>query len=583
MLACACQPSVGSPTPKAAADPLAAADAKLYAGDYDGAERAYRELDANLSSSAAKAHLAILLDYENRFAEAVTLANQAATAQADSVTLSRLTRTLDWSEDVTTAVATGSRAIKATPVDPIAHVYFSEALADSAHFAAARSELVVGEAAARDAYTRAEVEREWGNYYRGLGDILEELNHLQLAVKAQPDFPERVLELARYQYQQQRPAVARTLLAGLGKKHPRDYAVNVAAGDSASLNGDTATAEAFYRTALAIQPHAPAASLGLAQVDVAQKRDFNGAHDVLAASLQANPTASGVYYYLNYLDLLVLKTDPAKDLGTTRPQPAALDDARKLALDRVNTIRSQAGLPALVEAAPLAEAALAHAYFWLFNFGHAAVVDSLVHSEDPTLPGAFGADPLARSKHFGFAGARVAEVVSHAFLPSAAVDHWVDAVVKRYPLTDPGTGSVGYGQAQVGALAIQVLDLGQDQISRLDPVVYPVADQQGVPAAFLGNEVPDPAPNARYPTGYPITVQLGSGSALKIQTEELIDPKGQDLTGYVIDSSGGQLQADQWAVLPQDPLAGGKYTMKLVGTINGQAFQKEWSFTVAVS
>lgn len=276
MLACACQPSVGSPTPKAAADPLAAADAKLYAGDYDGAERAYRELDANLSSSAAKAHLAILLDYENRFAEAVTLANQAATAQADSVTLSRLTRTLDWSEDVTTAVATGSRAIKATPVDPIAHVYFSEALADSAHFAAARSELVVGEAAARDAYTRAEVEREWGNYYRGLGDILEELNHLQLAVKAQPDFPERVLELARYQYQQQRPAVARTLLAGLGKKHPRDYAVNVAAGDSASLNGDTATAEAFYRTALAIQPHAPAASLGLAQVDVPRSATSTG-------------------------------------------------------------------------------------------------------------------------------------------------------------------------------------------------------------------------------------------------------------------------------------------------------------------
>jgi hypothetical protein len=111
--------------------------------------------------------------------------------------------------------------------------------------------------------------------------------------------------------------------------------------------------------------------------------------------------------------------------------------------------------------------------------------------------------------------------------------------------------------------------------------VYPVADQQGVPAAYLGIEVPDPAPGARYPSGYPITVQVGSGSALKIQTAELIDFNGKDLTGYVIDSSGGLLQADQWAVLPKDPLAPGAYTMKLIGTIDGQPFQKQWSFSAA--
>jgi hypothetical protein len=89
-------------------------------------------------------------------------------------------------------------------------------------------------------------------------------------------------------------------------------------------------------------------------------------------------------------------------------------------------------------------------------------------------------------------------------------------------------------------------------------------------------------PNARYPSGYPITIQVGSASILKITAAELVGPDGKDLNGYVVDPSGGVLAANQWALLPREPLlAGGKYTILLRGTIDGQAFEKHWSFTAA--
>ncbi len=582
LLASACQPTAaGKPTAAAApADPLAAADARLFAGDYDGAEAAYQKLIA-AENPAAQAHYVLLLDYENRFGEAVAQARAAVAAHPGSASLARLTRALDWSEDVTGAVDAGSRAVKSAPVDPIAHVFYSEALADSARFSSARTELMAGEKAARDAYAIAEVEREWSNYYRGLGDVLEELNHLQLSIKAQPGFPERQLELARYQYDQQKPAAAGGLLAAIRKQHPGDYGVNVAVGDTAALHQDTAVADAAYHAALKARPNGTAASLGEAELEVALKRDFNAAHDLLLASLRANPTSPDVYDYLYHLDLLVLKTDPARELGAA-PAETGPSNARKQALDRVNTFRTTAGLPALSESAPLSVAALAHAYFWLFNFGQAAVADVRVHDEDASLPGAVGADPLARAQHFGYGGLRTAEDISHSYLPTAAVDHWVDAVLHRLPLGDPEAATAGYGEAQVGALSIQVLDLGLAAASTHGPVVYPAPDQANVPSTFLGNEIPDPAPSARYPTGYPITIQVGSGSTLKVQAAQLAGPDGQAVAGYSLDPT--QLQANQWGVLPQDPLAtGGRYTFQLSGTIDGQAFQKAWSFTVAAS
>jgi len=193
-----------------------------------------------------------------------------------------------------------------------------------------------------------------------------------------------------------------------------------------------------------------------------------------------------------------------------------------------------------------------------------------------------GADSLARAQHFGFSGSRTAEDISHAYLPTAAVDHWVDAVFHRFAIGDPEAATSGYGEAQVGTLSIQVLDIGLGDATTHGPVVYPAPDQVGVPSAFLGNEIPDPAPVARYPTGYPITIEVGSGSVLKVQTAELLGPDGKAVAGYGLDPA--QVHANQWGVLPQDPLtAGARYTFQFNGTIDGQPYVRAWSFTVAAS
>jgi hypothetical protein len=105
----ACQtPSTGRPpAAQTAADPLIAADARLFAGDYDGAESAYLKLIA-AENPAARAHYVLLLDYEARFGEAVVQARAAAAAHPDSMTLGHLTRALDWSEDIAGAVEGGA-------------------------------------------------------------------------------------------------------------------------------------------------------------------------------------------------------------------------------------------------------------------------------------------------------------------------------------------------------------------------------------------------------------------------------------------------------------------------------------------
>src|SRR5690242_3660680 len=66
--------SSATPTPTSSSNSVdrrvGAADAKLFAGNYDGAEADYRSL-ATANVPGAASHLSTLLAYENRFEEAI--------------------------------------------------------------------------------------------------------------------------------------------------------------------------------------------------------------------------------------------------------------------------------------------------------------------------------------------------------------------------------------------------------------------------------------------------------------------------------------------------------------------------------
>ena len=562
---------------------VTAADAKLFAGDYDGAESAYRALIKENVAGAAS-HLSTLLAYEGRFQEAVTQAQAAVDASADSESLARLVRTLDWSEDPNAAIAAGVRAIVAKPVHPLAHVFYSEALADAGLFDLAARELRTAENLGGDAYVQAEIDREWANYYRARADAESELNYTELAVKTQPAFPERELDLIRYYYvaSHGKQGAARPSTDSLLAAHPKNYWILVAAADAALIGGDTQRAPALYSAAAAVRPDGERAALGQAEVDVAVNRDFNGAHTVLLDALKRSPTSSPIYEYLRYLDLLVLKKDPAVELDAITPQrPADIAADRKAAVGRLNAVRSTLALAPVSEDASLVEAAQAHAYFYMFNASQPQVTGATISAEDPSLPGFVGAQPLDRDRHFGYTGGRSEEVVTQVLTPSSSVSDWVDSVFHRYPLLDHETAAVGFGEARMGVLSIAVMDVGSHQPGTGDAIVYPAADQKNVPATFADNELPDPLPQgAAKPAGYPITLELGGAQKLAVTTGHLLAPDGQEVPSYTL-APGSQITAAQWSLVPHSPLQpGATYTAEVIGTVDGKDFSKRWSFTV---
>src|SRR5581483_10409703 len=119
--------------------------------------------------------------------------------------------------------------------------------------------------------------------------------------------------------------------------------------------------------ALTMRPNAPEATLLVVEDEVAHARNFSTAHDQLLASLRANPTNSAVWEYLSHLDSLVLKKDPATELGAM-PEPPDEAAMRKAALDDANRARAGVGVAALKPDSDLDQAALAHAFYYLFNF-----------------------------------------------------------------------------------------------------------------------------------------------------------------------------------------------------------------------
>lgn len=572
-----------TPSPSAASR-LAAADARLFAGDYDGAEARYLTL-IRQEVPGASAHYSTLLAYEARLQEAVAQARAAVAQQADSDSLGRLARALDWSEDVSGAVVAGARAVQGGTVTPLAHVFYSEALADVGRFSDAERELRTAERAVTGGYERSELDREWANLYRDRGQYQSELNYLELALKDLPSFPERQLELARYHYANQKPAAAQAILDKLAAGSTKqNYWALVGGGGAAFIGGDVSHAGSMFSAAAQVRPAGAEAVLGLAELDVAVKRDFNTAHDRLVEALRKDPKSADVYRYLRYLSLLVLKKDADAELKSLVPEPPAdLAALRKAAIERTNSYRAAVGVPPLSEDPAVAEGAEAHAYFYLFNFGQSQLQGLGIHTEDPSLPGFTGANSLVRDHKFGYTGNRGAEVINHVAVPEGSVQVWMDSVYHRYPLLARETSVAGYGEAGLGIASISIMDLGVGDPGRGDAIVYPVPDQPDVPAYFNGQEVPDPVPQgASFPVGYPITLQVGASQTLTVISGRLFGSDNQEVPSYTLQPGSSGVTQSEWALLAQRPLkAGARYTAEVIGKVDGQDFSKRWSFTVA--
>jgi tetratricopeptide (TPR) repeat protein len=580
----------------------------MFHNKYSAAADAFRQL-IKQQPDDAKAHAAyaLLLNYETKLKEALTEATRAQQlAPKDGYVLTILTRVEDWNDDLQSASTTGAKAIAAAPDSVLARAFYAEALADVGRYPEAKAQLQKAASLATNAsvYEKAEVERNWGNYYRDQKDYNNALTHLKLAAGTQPDWVERLLELARFAIGRDDLSSATSYLQRAAQLSPDDPGLREQLGEVAIFAQDFDVAKQAYTAALRLQPRSALDLRMLADVAVARDRDQATALKDDRAALQIDPTDQEAGAYLVAV-LRYLQSDPAAALDAARhtvaPQPSEstapsasansyvdLDQVslqrQTAALAEVNRYRQIAGLAPVALSAIIHQSALSHAFYTFFNGASPSIRDLGIHREVSGNPGYTGNNVLDRARHFGYPDRSMAEVITHRSDPASGVSDWIDSVFHRIPILRADLLELGFGDAYLGPLSIQVMDMAyREQATTNRVVLYPAPNQTGVPSAFSGNEIPDPAPNATYPIGYPITATFDRFASVTISAFHLRDPSGSELSGFKLNPDNPDME-NSFGFMAKMPLKPGTtYSASLSGTINGVAFLRHWQFTTASS
>jgi hypothetical protein len=372
-------------------------------------------------------------------------------------------------------------------------------------------------------------------------------------------------------------------------------------GSLAMTTGDYDDAATAYRRADAVAPDDVAVLHGMAQVSMAKDGDADAAAQYLASALRHDTGDTQAAAYLLYIARDVW-LDEARGRAAIAEAVAGGNDLRpalhakappdvdgllaahaQRALQQVNGARAEAGLPPVRLDARLAGAAAAHSFYWLFNQARPSQKGLGIHGETPGTPGFSGAGVIDRANDFGWHDGPVGEDITHRGSPEAAVADWVNSVYHRFPILRPDLRVIGYADAQIAGLPIEDMEFGfaEPGGATARPVAYPADGQANVPATFVDNELPDPVPpGGPRVTGYPVTVTFDRYSSVRVSSFTLSGPTGQ--VGLVFMLPPSEQTENSASLLPGAPLvAGARYTAHIVATVDGAAYERTWSFTVA--
>src|SRR5438094_9489482 len=571
----------------------------MFQNKYAAAASQLQELiKAHPQDAMDHATYALVLNYETKQKPALDEALKAQKiAPHDGFVLTVLTRVEDWNDDIQSAARDGAAAIKAAPSSALARAFYGEALADVGRYDDANAQLSKGADLAKKgtAYERAEIERNWGNYYRDKKDYAQALNHLKLAAGAQPKWVERLLELARFSIARQDLNAATDFLKRAATLSPDDAGLREQLGDVALFAQDYSVAKAAYEAALKLQPRSALDLKVLGDIAVALDKDPTTAAKDERAAIAAEPTdqEAGAFLVavLRYLSkdeavaLQAARQTVAPGGSSTAPAATFIDldkaavDRQAVALDTVNRYRRLAGLTPVTSTPVVHQAALAHAFYTFFNGALPSIRDLGIHKEEASGQGYTGDNVLSRAQHFGYPQRSMADVITHRTEPAGAVADWIDSVYHRFPLLRADLVELGYGDAYLGPLSVQVMDMSYRERATGRIIVYPAANQVSVPIAFNGNEIPDPAPNASYPIGYPVTATFDRNATVTVGGFHLRDPAGLDLPGVTLLPNQPDME-NSFAYMANVPLKPGTtYTADLTYTLNGRAGHIVWKFT----
>lgn len=593
------------PATRPAAPPsLDHAQFAFFGNRYQEAEEQYRAfLAANPRSAEGHADYALFLNYGHRFPEALGESETAVHLAPGSALAHAVdTRVHDWAARdrtaIKAAVKLGADAVRLGPRSALAHAFYSETLADSGAAKEAQRELDLATPLATTGYEKGEVEREKANLAGDADDRAGQLTHLKAAQALEPSWVERVRELAQFYFAEGRHGEAVAAFRQAISLAPKDANLRINLG-ALALSGqdlDLALASEAFDAADQLKPHDPAVEAILAMSHFTLRHDAADAETLLRRAAADAPddidAAELLEGFLRYVkgdataaDQVTMGRLPREPLSPRAAFPTPVRELRRAdqeaALKALNDYRAKAHLTAVHLDDRISAGALSHDYWWLFNLSLPQVKGLGIHREAPGTAGFSGYTMRDRASHFGYPSAPMAEDITHAGEPVAAIAQWVDSVYHRFPIMRPDLDAVGFGSAIGGDIPIETLDLGYRVESGVERqmVEYPADGQTDVPSVFTDNELPDPIPPAgAKPSGYPITVNFNPYVSVSIGTAEVRDAGGSLVDRYLIPPS----RSDENVVtlLPKQPMKKSSlYRVHLTGTINGAGFTQDWSFT----
>jgi uncharacterized protein YkwD len=255
---------------------------------------------------------------------------------------------------------------------------------------------------------------------------------------------------------------------------------------------------------------------------------------------------------------------------TTGEAGVSVSQATRQVLDRINRVRSQAGLGPVELDETLSRGCRLHADYLVKNAEVLGQRKASVLDEDPLLPG-FTAD--------GLRTARQSDIFSNAPVPVFQIDDLMATFTRRIHVLNPQLQRIGFGCCNdVGRGWRCVLDLsGGRGNSRV--VLYPAPNQNAVPCTST-DRIEAAKSNA---LGFPITVTFPQQTVPRTAQAVLTDPNGKNLRTWIsgpdrpIDPAR---QRNTIAVHPLEPLQPGlTYSVTISAILGGSEWRQTWQFT----
>lgn len=286
-------------------------------------------------------------------------------------------------------------------------------------------------------------------------------------------------------------------------------------------------------------------------------------------------------------DPIAFNTDEETDI--TYPSFSGLTD-QEAGMALFNYHRQAAGLFPIKRLGELDVPCYKHAYYMKTN-------QLLEHYEDPELPGYTEEGDIAGGS------SNIARDMNNSMV--SAIERWLNGTYHRFYMIESYLTATGFGidgpssdgfyytcldiSTQLDGIEVvgDETDKTYFDASNVRAIHSPGVNQINVPTTFTAGEWPDPLYkfNGTYPAGYPITVTPGMRDYIDDLYLQLYGPTGEKIFAYWqppgdSEDPNGLYQGSSYSLIPASPLAAQtKYKVKMTGTVNDQAYTKEWYFT----